>query len=84
MFLCMHLSAHEVVRSLSMAGGERMIETRKSARRLSVLQCKIVFCLSSDVTCDIYTILLYKTTEDLLRYTAQNLEITGCMHSKQT
>jgi len=29
-------------------------------------------------------ILLYKATVDLLRYTAQNLEMTGHMYSKQT
>jgi len=27
---------------------------------------------------------LNKVTQDLLRYTAQNLEMTGYMHSKQT
>ena len=32
----------------------------------------------------LYTIPLYKGTEDLLRYTAQNIEMTGYMHSKQT
>jgi len=29
-------------------------------------------------------VLLNKVTKDLLMYTAQNLEMTGYMHSKQT
>jgi len=42
---------------------------------VGVLQCKTVFYVSSDITCDmvlliLYTILLNKATEDLLRYTA--------------
>jgi len=30
----------------------------------------------------LYTILLNKVTQDLWRYTAQNVEMTGYMHSK--
>ena len=32
----------------------------------------------------LYAILLNKVTQDLWRYTKQNLEMTGYMHSKQT
>jgi len=32
----------------------------------------------------LFAILLNKVTQDLLRYTAQNLEMTGYTHSKQT
>ena len=56
-----------------------------------MLRCKAVFYLSSDVTCGIFlgvSNFVHHINEQCCTrpvvYAAQNLEITGYMHSKQT
>jgi len=91
MLLCMHVCAWSgafVAHGLGWTDDS----DAKVGDDVGVLQWKTVFYPTFlhniwhgfEVLLILYAILLNKVTQDLLRYTAQNLETTGYMHSKQT
>jgi len=86
----MQTYVHEAVRSFWTAWAEWVAETRKSAMMLVCCSAKLLY-LSSDITSDIfrvllilYTILLNKVTQDVWRYTAQILKgLVACIQNKR-